>query len=261
MQIDTETAAADPWDLLGQELDAWAADGRQATLWLRDDDATQDGPRLRQLLEAMKGAPVSLAVIPNSLAGSLPTILHHYENVTVLQHGFAHVSHAEKGEKKSEFPAHRSAETVLSDLMAGRTILDAEFGPAFRKVLAPPWNRIADCHRAALQPAGLAFLSTYGDPSSPATDPTVIDTQVDPIFWRGHRGYLGDAPVLDRLCRHLATRRAAPSGSAIDRPSGIMTHHIVHDAGCWAFLSRLVDVIAGHPAAAWVDPFAPDASS
>lgn len=258
MQTDMDKKVADPWDLLRQELDAWAADGRTATLWLRDDDATRDGPRLRQLLATMKGAPVSLAVIPHSLDGSLPVLLRDQSDVSVLQHGFAHVSHAGKNEKKSEFPAHRAAETVLSDLVAGRTILETEFGPAFRRVLAPPWNRIADCHRATLNLAGLVFLSTYGDPLSPTADPAVIDTQIDPIFWRGHRGYLGDASVLDRLCRHLATRRAGQSGSVIDKPSGIMTHHIVHDAGCWAFLSRLVEVIAAHPAAAWIDPFAPD---
>lgn len=261
MQTDKETATADPWTLLLRELDAWASAGRQATLWLRDDDATRDGPRLRQLLAVMNDAPVSLAVIPHRLDRSLPPLLAGYPNATVLQHGFAHVSHAEEGEKKSEFPAQRDVDTVLSDLTAGRSILDAEFGPAFRRVLAPPWNRIADCHRAALPAAGLAFLTTYGNPVAPTTDPRVIDTQVDPVFWRGHRGYLGDAPVLDRLCRHLATRRAVPAGSAIDRPSGIMTHHIVHDAGCWAFLSRLVDMIARHPAAAWVDPFAPDTGS
>lgn len=249
---------AEPWDGLVRELDAWAAAGRMASLWLRDDDATRDGPKLRRLLEVMNGAPVSLAVIPDGVAASLPVLLADHPAVSVLQHGLAHVSHAEEGQKKSEFPANREAESVHADLVFGYRILEDTFGDMFRPVLAPPWNRIAAVHEMALKPAGLRWLSTYGDPDRPSENPHVVDTQVDPIFWRGHRGYLGDAPVLDRLVRHLATRRSAPPGSVTDRPSGIMTHHIVHDEECWSFLARLVDVVASHPAAQWVDPFTQD---
>ncbi|MEQ9490038.1 MAG: hypothetical protein RIM72_13710 [Alphaproteobacteria bacterium] len=248
--------AENPWDLLTRELDAWAEAGRRANLWLRDDDATRDGPRLRQLIRIMNDAPLSLAVIPKNLDPSLPALLRNHPNVAVLQHGYAHVSHAAEGEKKSEFPAGRDGVAVIADLKAGRGILEKQLGFAFRPVLAPPWNRIADTHRAALAPAGLFFLSTYGDPEAPSADPAVTDTQVDPIFWRGHRGYLGDEPVLDRLRRHLTTRRLAGAGAAIDRPTGVMTHHIVHDDGCWEFLSRLVALVGDHPAAGWTDPFA-----
>ena len=260
MQTEIRGNGPDPWAVLQGELDAWAAAGRRATLWLRDDDATRDGPRLRRLFETMQGEPVSLAVIPESLDESLPVLLADHPAVTVLQHGFAHVSHAEAGEKKSEFPAHRDPQSVSADLTAGRAVLETAFGPIFRSVLAPPWNRFADRHRSALNTAGLAYLSTYGDPFAPSTDSAVIDTQVDPIFWRGHRGYLGDGPVLERLCGHLATRRAAGPGSAIDRPTGIMTHHMVHDEECWGFLSRLVGAVHDHPAVGWVDPFETKAS-
>ena len=53
-------------DALDRELDAWAAAGRVAEAWWRDDDATAPTPALARLLEARRaaGAPVALAVIP-----------------------------------------------------------------------------------------------------------------------------------------------------------------------------------------------------
>ena len=35
----SEKALMDPWDILNNELDAWAASGKVADLWWRDDDA------------------------------------------------------------------------------------------------------------------------------------------------------------------------------------------------------------------------------
>ncbi|MEK9660397.1 MAG: hypothetical protein VW644_01455, partial [Alphaproteobacteria bacterium] len=39
-----------PWDALAAELDVWAAAGRTATLWWRDDDADAASPALERLL-------------------------------------------------------------------------------------------------------------------------------------------------------------------------------------------------------------------
>ena len=35
------------------------------------------------------------------------------------------------------------------------------------------------------------------------------------------------------------------------RAIGILTHHLVHDAGAWDFLGELFALTAGHPACRW----------
>ena len=52
---------AERWAALKSEFDAWAQEGRQATLWWRDDDATAPGPKLDTLLEITGETPICLA--------------------------------------------------------------------------------------------------------------------------------------------------------------------------------------------------------
>ena len=54
------------WDRLDRELAAWAAEGREATFWWRDDDAVAATPALDRLLRLTEsgGVPLALAVIP-----------------------------------------------------------------------------------------------------------------------------------------------------------------------------------------------------
>ena len=58
------------------ELDAWATEGRQATLWWRDDDATRPTAKLEALLEVaeVSGVAPVLAVSgasPRAAANSI----------------------------------------------------------------------------------------------------------------------------------------------------------------------------------------------
>src|SRR5262245_19270468 len=61
------------WATLADELDAWGADGRRATLWWRDDDACSDSAELRRMLAVAERhrAPLTLAAIPADLEASL----------------------------------------------------------------------------------------------------------------------------------------------------------------------------------------------
>ncbi|MCH6588741.1 MAG: hypothetical protein IH805_10580 [Proteobacteria bacterium] len=54
------------WRILSEELDAWAAAGRAATLWWRDDDAVEPSADLERLLglAAARDIPIALAAIP-----------------------------------------------------------------------------------------------------------------------------------------------------------------------------------------------------
>ena len=242
----------DSWTELRAELDRWAASGRRATFWWRDDDAVAPSPALDRLLSlaARHGRWVALAVIP---AGAEPALAERLSGTpaVVIQHGWAHRSHAPAGEKNAELGDHRPAETVLAELVAGRERLQALFGDRFRPILAPPWNRIGPALRARLGRAGLNMLSGFGARDA-APGPAQLNTHADPIDWRGGRGFAGVDRALAPILRHLADRRDGAADP--EEPTGILTHHLAHDDEGWIFLDALFSLLSRHPATAWPDP-------
>ena len=107
------------WRHLNEELDAWATAGRSATLWWRDDDAVEPSPELARLMAIAQARdlPLALAVIPARASEALAEWLKSSEaRVTLLQHGYAHQSHAPEGEKKVELGPQRPATVVLEEL-------------------------------------------------------------------------------------------------------------------------------------------------
>jgi hypothetical protein len=243
------SGAAQHWDSLARECDAWEASGRRIELWWRDDDAIADTPALRRLLE-IAAVPLSLAVIPANLQSSLATLLKSHGSVSVLQHGFDHTNRAPAGGKKSEFPANRPWAEVAHDLARGRERLAASFGAQFVPALTPPWNRIDAGHAARLAELGYRGLTTYLARKSEKISRVVqVNTHVDVIDWHGGRGFLGLAASLDLLVRHLADKRL----ETVDRaePTGLLTHHLVHDTETWEFLGALLDWCAKRPVINW----------
>jgi hypothetical protein len=237
------------WEALAGECAVWEASGRQIELWWRDDDAVADTPALRRLLE-VASVPLSLAVIPAALEPSLPVLLKSHGSVSVLQHGFAHANRAPAGGKKSEFPATRPWADVARDLEQGRARLTASFGAQFVPVLTPPWNRIDVGHASRLPELGYRGLTTYlARKSERNAGITQINTHVDVIDWHGGRGFLGLAASLDLLVRHLADKRLGRADPA--EPTGLLTHHLVHDTETWEFLGALLDWCAEKPIINW----------
>lgn len=247
------------WDDLARECDAWAAQGRPVELWWRDDDAVADTPELRQLLALAAGrAPLALAVIPATLGPGLPALLAQAGGeVGVLQHGYDHRNRAGAGAKKSEFPASRPTAEVAEALARGRQRLGEEFGPRFRPVLTPPWNRFDARHLPLLGDLGFRGISTYlARPAAEAApDIRRVNTHVDVIDWRtppdaaGRRRFLGTGATLGLLAGHLAAKRAGTADAL--EPTGLLTHHLVHDTETWSFLGDLLDWCAARPGIAW----------
>ena len=132
------------WKQLDDELDAWRACDRRATLWWRDDDACRDSAALRRLLEIAHEAevPVALATIPALLEPSLVAAVAGTGVATIVQHGFAHLNHAPPGARNWELGAHRPVELTVGELTQGRAALEKSCGSRFVPVLVPPWNRI-----------------------------------------------------------------------------------------------------------------------
>lgn len=246
------------WPDLVNELDQWREAERVATLWWRDDDAVAPTAGLERLLSIAGSVPVALAVIPSVAEPELAVWLARLTRSTlasplvVLQHGWRHANHSAAG-KKSEFPAERSCEDVVSDLTAGRARLMALFGTTALAVLVPPWNRFAGSFLPLLGTCGLCAISRVNPRRAAFPVPGVIEVNVhvDLVAWAGDREFIGEGAALGNLLGHLRERRRASVGD--DEPTGILTHHLVQDQATDAFLCRLVAVTGAHAATRWLD--------
>ena len=239
------------WAALQAELDRWAEDGRSATFWWRDDDAVDDTPALRTLLD-MRGAagiPVALAVIPRDATEGLARLLAAASGIAVLQHGYAHADHSRNG-RKVEFAAERPVADMTRDLAAGRDRMAGLFDSLARPVLVPPWNRIAPRLIELLPGLGFVGLSTYRKPAPPVAGLRVANTHIDIVEWRGSRGFVGETAALAACIEHLTARRRA--GADAGEPTGLLTHHRQHDDACRAFVEKFLARTAAHPAARWL---------
>ena len=241
------------WAALEAELDCWRHAGRTASFWWRDDDAVRPTPSLGRLLSLARrhGVPLSLAVIPAFADSALAEEVAASPGVTVLQHGWRHDNHAAPGAKRAELGDGRDPARALAELAEGRARLAALFGPRMLPVLVPPWNRIAAGLAARLDEAGLQRLSAFG-PRPAQARPFRQNTHADILDWRGTRGFVGTAPALAAVLRHLEARRTGRADAA--EATGLLTHHLVHDEACWAFLDRFLAQTARHPASAWPPP-------
>lgn len=246
--ISTEPVA-DPWSALDQELSAWAEAGSTATFWWRDDDAVRPTPSLDRLLSLSDRheIPVALAVIPAFVEDGLARRLEDGA-ATILQHGWSHANHAPEDEKKAELGDHRPSAVIGEELGRGFDRLRSLFGKGFLPVLTPPWNRIGLETAAALPGWGYAGLSTFG-PRKSGGGIARTNTHADIIDWRGGRGFAGDRAVLEAVRHHLAARRAGTVD--IDEPTGLLTHHLDHDAESWDFIDRFLIRTRSHPAVSW----------
>ena len=251
------------WSDLKAELEAWRRRGRRAAFWWRDDDAVETTPALERLLglAGRHGVPLMLAVIP---ARATPGLVERLARgragagagpgVVPVQHGFAHRNHAPAGERKWELGTHRPLAEVLEELARGRARMAALFGPDWCPVLVPPWNRIAPEVTAELGALGYSGLSTLGPRAAPWACPGVrqVNTHLDIMRWAAPRGFLGTAPALAQVTAHLKARRDGTADP--EEPTGILTHHLAHDAEAWDFLDRLLGTLRAHPAAVFEEP-------
>ena len=221
------------WEALDEDLARWRDAGRSPEFWWRDDDAATPTPPLRQLitLSRTSGVPVALAAVP---LAAVPELFAGHD-ACVLLHGTDHRNRAAPGEKKTEFAAAEPDEKAIARLAAARERLARLAGGRFQPVLVPPWNRLKRTLVARLPAAGLHGLSAYGPRATaqPARGVAQVNTHVDIIDWHGTRGFIGEEAALRAVLKQLAAQSS--------EPTGLLTHHAVHDAAAWAFLERLFE--------------------
>jgi len=238
------------WADLDAEIERWHAAGKTATFWWRDDDAVTHTSALQRLLalRATLGVPLALAVIPAEAdAGLAARVANH---ATVLQHGYAHRNHAPEPGPKSELGADRTLDAIALELSHGWDRLRSLFGARPLAVLVPPWNRIAPTVKAQLPQWGYRGLSTF-KPRGVGTPLIEANSHVDIVDWGGARDFVGVERALDDAIAHLMLRRTGGCDGA--EPTGLLTHHLAHDGGCWEFVQDFVSRTRRHPGARWLD--------
>jgi hypothetical protein len=244
------------WADLDSELDRWEGVGRHATFWWRDDDAVTVTPALQRLFDMAvpptgRPVPLALAVIPVLADDALARALHAVDHTVALQHGYAHANQAAASEKKAEFGPGRDSALAAQELLKGSQRMRELFADRALPVLVPPWNRIDPALIGRLGELGIAGLSTYGPRKTAIDGIVVVNTHVDIIDWHNGRRFLGVEQCLQLAIRHLAARRAGQVDA--EEPTGLLTHHLVHDADAWSFLPAFLQRTNRHPAVRWMD--------
>lgn len=241
-----------PWQAFADELGRWRDGGRTVELWWRDDDAAKPDPALARLLALARrtSVPLALAAIPSRAdAGAFDDMA---PTVTILQHGTDHRNRAGAGEKKTEFAASEPAREAAARLVAARERLAAVAHGRLVPVLAPPWNRFPRSLAPQLAAAGYRGVSQFGARPAAQAAPGVaqVNTHVDLIAWRAHRGFAGEDAVLGAAIRHLAAKREGAADAA--EATGWLSHHAVHDEAAWAFLERLFETAGQAGGVRWL---------
>lgn len=238
------------WTPLTDELALWRSAGLALPIWWRDDDAVADTPALARLVALAEeiDMDVHLAIIPDLIEPSLAPATDSARVVPVV-HGWRHVSHAPQGAKNAEF-GHLRPSSAL-ELTQGLAHLRGQFGTRSLPLFVPPWNRISAECVALLPAAGYRGLSTYGARGSSwaANGVTQLNTHLDPIFWRGHRGLVDPDVLLNGLAATLRDRREGRTD--VQEPLGLLTHHLVHTDEVWRFCGDVLRVLldaGAHPA-------------
>jgi hypothetical protein len=232
--------------ILKEEFRKWTRLHRKPLFWWRDDDLRSPTLALDRLLNARRGLPIVLAIIPDSDLLSLSRRLGSEVNVSVSLHGTDHHNRAVAGDPPCEYlPDATSddiAEVIGTRLKAMRTV---GLTPAF---FTPPWNRIDERLSHALSSLRCPAISA-SHASSKTPQFLRIDSHIDVLRWDHPPKFKGHARVVRSLTRALRDRRKR---CAFDEPIGFLTHHLDHDEATWLFISWFLDNT--HDEIRWFNP-------
>lgn len=230
------------WEDLAAELARWRSQGRTPTFWWRDDDAVENTQALGRLLDLRNNlqVPLSLAVVPAPAKPSLVDALGYTSSTAVLQHGWLHQNYGTPGGTKVELGAGRPIWEICAELTKGRRLLMELLEPVLLPVLVPPYNAIDEALVPVLGRIGYRGYSTSSARRmrTPAAGLVQSNIHIDLVDWHGTRLFVGDDVALNRAVEHLAARRLRRVDP--DEPTGMNTHHLVHDEPAWQFVERFI---------------------
>ncbi|WP_417708155.1 polysaccharide deacetylase family protein [Roseibium aggregatum] len=233
---------------LTEHLDWFAERGRKVRFWWRDDDAIEPTPALERMLSLANShdVDVAFAVIPKMATKALAERFADEPHGLVLQHGWQHKNFQRKdlGEKAAELGSRRDPDDLMAELKAGYDRLQEFFGDKFVKAMVPPWNRIDPEISRRLPGIGLSGLSTFTWHNFPRAHQ--LQSHIDILKWKKQVRFIGWESARLRFDLQLTRRRNTRA-----EPVGLLTHHLVHDDGCFEFLEIFLEIAAHHEGAEW----------
>jgi peptidoglycan/xylan/chitin deacetylase (PgdA/CDA1 family) len=212
--------------------------------FFRDDDAGWDDDALERLLDVFEPhrLPLDVAAIPTAVTPRTVDLLTGRRatarnDLTVHQHGYAHVNHEPEG-RTCEFGVSRAPEQQEEDIAAGRALLRERVGDV-PSVFTPPWNRCAPWTAEVLARLGFEILSRDLSAGSAGVE-GLLELPVTVDWFAKRKG----VPVDRRGRGELLADRARDSA-----PLGVMLHHEVMSDEDLVDLGALLALLAAHPSA------------
>ena len=267
------TAASTADDIVN-ELDRWQARGLIAKFWWRDDDAQFANDAFARLIDLARSQslPLVLAVSPMLMTDPFVAVLNGLHNVSVAAHGYRHINHA-TAPLTGEFGPDRSLEVMRREIEELAGEFAVRFPDTGIAMFAPPWHAfdlrlVSDLARVGFRVLsklesrvsrglGLAAaqvkeirLTLPRRPIKPRRGPIErLDCSVGLLNYVGPKATV-DPRIFEKLVRALSARRLG--FLAVDKPIGILSHHLAHDEDAWTRLSQVLAVTRCHPAARYV---------
>jgi len=225
------------WSPLRAELSKWRRKNMTLPVWWRDDDAIEVTPHLERLVTRSEaiGVPIHLAIIPRDASKELAEFIKATGLIVPVVHGWSHTDHQPDADTNSEFGEARPRDIRCEEAGEGLRRLQRMMGDGVCPMFVPPWNRVGGDMLADLPALGYRYLSTCNprDVEEPAAGLQVINTHIDPIYWRPSRQMSHPELVIEKMTNLLKKRRQGKSDNA--EPFGLLTHHLAHSPKIWEF--------------------------
>jgi len=222
------------------------------TWFFRDDDAGWADQHLLAVADVFQrsGVILDVAAIPAAVSPALSEGLRARVaagEVSVHQHGWAHVNHQPDG-RRSEFGAARAPADQFGDLQKGRSRLCELLDGAVEPFFTPPWNRCEDRTAPLLGEVGLTVLSC--DWSAPRRNVPAVAEMPVRLDWTRCWREGGPERLGAELTRSLDGHSASTGGNGRGELAlGVMLHHATMTDEQLDVLAHLLTALNGHPSA------------
>jgi hypothetical protein len=227
--------------------------GMPTAFWWRDDDFADDCEGFRHLVRVARATGISplVAAIPTRLRPGVGDLVAQLPDITVCQHGYAHVSHEPASAAKSEFGDGRTETAVRADIVSGRRIMEETFGRNHASVFVPPWNRFLPRYGDILVEEMFTGFSGAATPAALQNRPGLrcVDIQVSVLDWTDPP-VIRDPTVLVARMNDILKR----AGLAPQAPIGILTHHRAMGAEAWQIMAEVFSLVSATGGARWLGP-------
>ena len=223
---------------LVKELENWEKLNIRPKLFLRDDDATTEDPKLLNLVRICErvGVPAMLSAIPALADEKLGKVVRESPLLTGAVHGYSHKNFSENGQPQNEFGGTRPLVIMIEELELGLWICTQLFQDSVSPIFVPPWHNIDGKLLNKISEIGYEGISVFGFKQFKSEIPE-INTHVDLIDWNNNSKFRPIDDIISSISDSLAITRKLKIGYI-----GVMSHHLYNSDEDYVTLEKLFKV-------------------